>query len=236
MLFRYLGLLLDDPLAFLALLPGILLTLGVALLTAITVHEFSHALVAYRQGDPTAQRLGRLSLNPRVHLDPAGTVMLLLVGFGWGKPTPVNPARLRNGLQGMTLVSVAGPLSNLLTATILAIPFRLGWLPLPFGLFTVPDLFSSDPQSIVAAVLMFTFYINIVLAVFNLLPVAPLDGFKVVLGLLPSEAAQGFARLEPYGPLILIGVIMLDFGFGLSILGTLLFPPIQFFVTLMLGL
>ena len=232
MLLSDLDRLINDPLT---VLPGLLLTLGVALLTAITVHEFSHAFSAYLLGDTTAQRLGRLSLNPRVHLDPAGTVMLLLVGFGWGKPTPVNPGRLRYGLQGTMLVSLAGPLSNLATASVLALVFRLGWLPLPFTLVAAPDLFSQGLPDILGAVILFTIYINVVLMVFNLLPVAPLDGFKVALGLLPQEAARSFARLEPYGPIILMGVIFLDIAFRQGILRNILLPPINFLVTLILG-
>ena len=236
MLFQYLGLILKEPLSFLSLLPGILIMLGVGLCTAITVHEFSHALIAELLGDSTAKRLGRLSLNPRVHLDPSGTLMLLLLGLGWGKPTPVNPSRLRYGPLGVTLVSIAGPIANLLTSAVLAIPFRLEWLSLPRNLVAIPEVLSTSPQETCAAIIAFTVYINIVLCIFNLLPIAPLDGFKVLLGLLPYNTARVFSRLEAYGPVILIGVFMLDFSLGLGIMGTLLFPPIQFFVTLMLGI
>ncbi len=233
MLLSNLDLLFSDPVYFLALLPGILLTFGVALVTAITIHEFSHALVAYRLGDTTAHRLGRVSLNPLRHLDPLGTAMVLLVGFGWGKPTPVNPLRMRNPLQGMTLVSIAGPVSNLVLASLLAAPLRLEWLPLSES---VPNIFSGDLPATLGAVLFVTLYINVVLAVFNLIPVAPLDGFKVVQGLLPAEPRRVFSQLERYGPALLMGVILLDFAFHVGILSRLIFPPIRFFVTLMLGL
>ncbi len=235
MLLNYVDLLFRAPLEFLRILPGLLLTTAVALATAITIHEFSHAVTALWLGDPTARSQGRVSLNPRAHLDPTGTVMLLLVGFGWGKPTPVNAANFRRPLQGMTLVSLAGPLSNLALALALALPLRFGWLSQPSGLIAAPDLFSGDWSTILGSILLFTFYINVVLAVFNLLPVAPLDGFKVVLGVLPEQARRPFARLETYGPFILMGVILLDWGFNTGILSRLIFPPIRFFVTLMLG-
>lgn len=236
MLLRYLDLLLNEPLLFLALLPGILLTMGVALLTAITVHEFSHAWSAYMLGDPTARQLGRLSLNPRVHMDPAGTLMIILVGFGWGKPTPVNPHRLHYGGRGMMLVSLAGPISNLLMAFLLALVFRFGWMSLPVTSIAAPNIFLLSLPDIIASVLFFTIYINIVLMVFNLLPISPLDGFKVTVGLLPEKVAERFLRLEAYGPVLLMGVILLDLGFGLGILSRILFPPIEFFVTLVLGI
>jgi Zn-dependent protease len=169
------------------------------------------------------------------HLDPLGTAMILFAGFGWGKPTPVNPLQLRRPVRGMTLVSIAGPISNLALASLLALPLRLGWLPLPEEIITAPNVFSGDLPAVLGAVLLFALYINVVLAVFNLLPVAPLDGFKVVQGLLPAEPRRAFSRLESYGPLLLMGVILLDLAFNVGILARLLFPPIQFFVTLMLG-
>lgn len=236
MLLRYLDLLLNDPLVFLALLPGILLTMGVALLTAITIHELSHAWSAYILGDPTARALGRLSLNPRVHMDPAGTLMIILVGFGWGKPTPVDPDRLRYGGRGIMLVSLAGPISNLLMAFLLGLVFRFGWMALPVTSIAAPNVFVQPVSDIVASIIFFTVYINVVLMVFNLLPVAPLDGFKVTVGLLPEKVAQRFLRLEAYGPVLLMGVILLDLGFGFGILSRILFPPIEFFVTLVMGI
>ena len=235
MLLSYIDLLFQAPLEFLRILPGLLLTTAVALGAAISIHECSHAVTALWLGDPTAQSRGRVSLNPRAHLDPAGTVMLLLVGFGWGKPTPVNTLNFRRPLQGMTLVSLAGPLSNLALALALALPLRFGWLTLASGFIAAPDLFSGDWSTILGSIVYYTFYINVLLAVFNLLPVAPLDGFKILLGVLPEQARRPFARLEPYGPVILMGVILLDWGFNTGILSRVIFPPIQFFVRLMLG-
>jgi len=169
-------------------------------------------------------------------MDPAGTLMIMLVGFGWGKPTPVNPHRLRYGVRGMMLVSLAGPASNLLMAFLLALIFRFGWMSLPFASITAPNVFVQPVSDIVAAVLFFTIYINVVLMVFNLLPVSPLDGFKVAVGLLPKKAAAIFLRFESYGPVLLMGIILLDLAFGMGILSLILFPPIEFFVTLVLGI
>lgn len=156
----------------------------VALVVGITVHEFSHAWAAARLGDRTAQRQGRLTLNPMAHLDPVGTLLIFIAGFGWGKPTPVTPSNIRIGEKaGMAVVALAGPISNIIVATLAAMPFRLGTLSLPSS--------GIDAQMLQALVLW-----NVVLAVFNLLPIAPLDGFKVALGILPRALAVPFARTE----------------------------------------
>ncbi len=223
MFLRSLDQLFADPLHFFT----IVVAISISLLIAITVHEFSHALIAYRLGDSTAKLLGRLSLNPKVHLDPLGTAMLFLAGFGWGKPVPVNPAYLgRAGRQGMALVSVAGPLSNVITAALFALPINLGLMPWhsPFRLF----VFRGGPDTLLPDLFGFIIFYNLVLAVFNLIPLAPLDGFKIALGLLPREIAASFARLEPYGPAVLLIVIMLDIWVGIGILSTILGPAIDF--------
>lgn len=212
-----LDLLLQNPGLFLRLTAVMVL----ALVAAITVHEASHALIATMQGDNTARALRRLSLNPLRHMDPAGTAMLFLVGFGWGKPVPVNPMRLKNGPRvGTALVALAGPASNLLLAVLIALPVRLG-----LAAWHNPRNPSGEPfaytnwEWIVADIIGFAVLYNLILAVFNLIPIAPLDGFKVALGVLPRHMAISFARLEPYGPGILMAVIMLSyipmFGFSL---------------------
>ncbi|MBI4298763.1 MAG: site-2 protease family protein [Chloroflexi bacterium] len=224
MLLRFLGLLFDDPIAFFILVPIVLATLGVALLVAITVHEFSHALAAYRLGDTTAKHLGRLTLNPIAHLDPMGTLMLLLVGFGWGKPVPINPYQLRNGIRtGSALVSAAGPLSNLVTAAVFAIPIRSGVLAWHSpGRLT--SLFEGGIEGIAADVIGLIIFYNIILAAFNILPLAPLDGFKIALGLLPRKLSILFSRLETYGPAILLLIIMVDFLTGAGLLFGIIRP------------
>ena len=175
----------------------------VALLLALTVHEAAHALVANRLGDPTAKKLGRLSLNPLVHLDPMGTIMIVMsslsgFGFGWGKPVPVNPRKLHYGPKtGMALVAFAGPFSNLALAA-----------------FSSSILHSELPslawQFQILSVLVI---VNVVLAVFNMLPIPPLDGFRVLLGILPNRPAYALARVEQYGPAILL--LFVFFGGGL---------------------
>lgn len=179
--------------------------LAVAFVVGIAFHEFSHALTARHLGDDTAERLGRLTLNPLRHLDPAGTALLLLVGFGWGKPVPVNAYRLRNGPRtGMAVVAAAGPVSNFVMAALAALPVRLGLVPL-VGLAPQPWWTAGE---YVGLFLFFLIFINVVLGLFNLIPLAPLDGFKVALGLLPADLARSFQRLEPYG----MGILMLLIG------------------------
>ncbi len=210
MLLGALDLLFNDPLDFFRLVPPMLVAVGLSLLVAITVHEFSHALVAYALGDLTAKRLGRLSLNPVAHLDPMGSAMILMVGFGWGKPVPVNPRFLRGGERsGMAIVSSAGPLSNIVTAMLLSIPIRAGLVQwqAPFR----SSLFHGGVEGIIGDLLGFIIFFNVLLAVFNLIPIAPLDGFKVAWGVMPRELATSWARLEAYGPAILLSVIMLDY-------------------------
>jgi len=196
-----------------------------ALFIAIDVHEYAHAWVADELGDPTPRNMGRLTLNPLAHLDPVGTLMLLFAGFGWGKPVPVNPYYLRPGWRkGTAMVSLAGPMANLMMATIFALPLRLEHL------IGGSPLFSSFSQTF--WVIM---YINVMLAVFNLIPIAPLDGFKVALGLLPPRWATSLARYEAYGPMILILILVLGNYGGLNILGAIMWPAIRFLVRLLVG-
>ena len=213
MLFWNLGQLRYDPLGFLI---G-LISLVVALLVAISVHEASHALAADRLGDPTPRSQGRLTLNPLAHLDPIGALLLFLVGFGWGKPVPVNPAYLRGQpMAAMARVAFAGPLAGLITAGVISIPFRL------------LNIFPGD------FFLMLIFY-NIILSLFNLIPIPPLDGFRVLLGLLPPRTAFSLSRWESYGPTFLILVILLDNFTGIGLLWKLLGSGVNLFSQLYLG-
>jgi Zn-dependent protease len=182
----------------------------VALVAGVTFHEFSHAFVADRLGDRTARMMGRVSLSPARHLDPAGSMFMLIAGFGWGKPVPVNPSRLRNGPQtGRAMVAAAGPVSNIILAVLAGLPIQLGlvdwWNPL-----TRP--FSLDQWTLENYVSLFlgaVIFFNLVLAVFNLLPFAPLDGFAVAVGILPRDLSTSVARLEQYGPAILMILLLL---------------------------
>lgn len=213
--------------------PGAFFTLFVAIVTAlvigITVHECSHALTAYQLGDRTAARQGRLSLNPSVHLDPLGTVMLLVAGFGWGKPVPVDPRQLRNGRQGMAMVSLAGPLSNLVVAAAFALPFQLGLLSVP----PVPS--GWDAGFVIGYVAYVGVLLNVVLAVFNLLPFFPLDGSAVVMGLAPGRWVPALSRLQLLGPVLLVGVILLDVVFDLGLLWRVMGPVVNWTTGLLIG-
>ena len=224
MLLRSLDDLFRDPLHFIIILCATVIALSIA----ITVHEFTHALIAYKLGDPTAKDYGRLSLNPKVHLDPFGTAMLFLVGLGWGKPVPVNIANFhRFRRQAMAFVSIGGPISNLITAAIFALPINLGLIPWrsPFNM----SIFKDGTDLILPDLFGFIIFYNLVLAVFNLIPIAPLDGFKVALGVLPKGIADAVAKSEPYGPAVLMIVVVLDFWLGIRILSSIIGPAIGFF-------
>jgi Zn-dependent protease len=193
------------------------------ILIAFPIHEFSHAFAAYRLGDSTARWQGRLSLDPRRHFDPIGGLMLIIssilsVGIGWAKPTPVNPYNLRYGRRGESLVALAGPLSNLVMAAVLAIPLRF--------LANNDDLFNSLTSSTVGRVgwdvLWYLFAISISLFVFNLLPIPPLDGWKVLLGLVDARTSFTLRQFEQYGLILLVFIIL----FG----GRIIFPIIDFFI------
>lgn len=200
---------------------------------AITVHEFSHALVASNLGDDTAKRMGRLSLNPLVHLDLAGSLMIMLAGFGWGKPVPVNPWRLgKNAFRNMALVASAGPISNILTAALASIPFKVGMLSWPT---TLNPQFLDFPVGFVSAFLFITIALNLLLAIFNLIPLAPLDGSKVLPGILPNRLAQSYQRLTPWGPGILMTIILLDIFLDVGILSKFIGPIVNLLSQLIVG-
>lgn len=206
----------------------------VGLVIAITVHECAHAWMANQLGDPTARYLGRITLNPLAHLDPLGSVMILMTsllgtGIGWGKPTPVNPNRLRYGSRlGNAIVALAGPVSNLAVGLILGLALRLLlWAALPAWVYDV------------LAILVAT---NVIIAMFNLLPIPPLDGFSVLLGLIslvPGRAAWNASNwlggLQRYGPLPLLVVLFLLPFLGLNIVGWWVGPPTDLFMRLVVG-
>lgn len=171
-----------------------------ALLIAVTVHEFMHGRVAFAFGDNTAKGQGRLSLNPIRHLDPWGTLALLIFGFGWAKPVPVNPYMFRNPKRDMVLVALAGPVANFATAFIVAKLFLAG------SVFNTPVLGSLIDQIV---------FINVALGVFNLLPIPPLDGSKIVPAFLPDSMQQGWWKFEQYGFIILL-LLMFMLPGGLS--------------------
>lgn len=187
----------------------------IALLVAITIHEFSHALAAERLGDPTPRLMGRLTLNPLAHLDPIGTIMLLLIHFGWGKPVQFDPFNLRNPRRDSALISLAGPTSNFLLAIVCSLILRI---PMPLFLFVL-----------IEEVLLF----NIILGVFNLVPIHPLDGFKIVEGALPEEQTHEWHGLQRYGIFFLLLLLFPIFG-GTAPLVRLISPVINFALGILL--
>ena len=211
-----------------------LATFTLALLLALTFHEFNHAAVATRLGDPTARAMGRLTLNPRAHLDPLGTTMIFLAGFGWAKPVQVNPAYLSVGPRsGMAMVALAGPMSNVALAFLFAIPINIGLVTsdmVGFGRFVGPT------DSLLGYVIGSLVFWNLLIASFNLIPLAPLDGFRVALGILPRGLASEFARLERHGPMILLLIIMFDVMVGgPNILFSMIRPILNGLSTVILG-
>lgn len=166
----------------------------IGLIAGITIHEASHAYVAYRLGDPTAKLQGRLTLNPAAHLDPLGTAAILFLGFGWGKPTPFDPYNLRNIKRDSALISVAGAASNLLLAIALSVPYLAAFYLQQLNTTINSVYFYLTP----------VIFFNVILAIFNLLPIAPLDGFKVLAGLLPKDWYEDFIQTEQYGIFILL--------------------------------
>jgi len=189
---------------------------------ALSFHEFAHAWMASKCGDNTAARMGRLTLNPMAHLDMMGSMMILFVGFGWAKPVPVDGRNLKNPRVDMMKVAAAGPLSNLLLAMLAGMVFRL---------LNGTGLLS---ESIYLLILYFT-QINIALAVFNLIPVAPLDGSQIFSAYLMRKNPQLAWKIQSYGPQVLFGLILFGYITGFSILWLFMRPFVNFFMLLFLG-
>ncbi len=183
----------------------------IALLAAISIHEFSHAFVADKLGDPTPQRQGRVTLNPRAHIDLMGILFLFMFGFGWGRPVQFDPFNLKNPRRDAALISVAGPISNFLLAFLITIVLKI-----------------TDLQFLIIFI-----QLNVMLGVFNLLPIHPLDGFKIVGGLLPEDKAREWYQLERYGILFLI-LLILPIGKG-SMISSIISPAISFVMQLLIN-
>jgi Zn-dependent protease len=198
--------------------PATIIARVIVLLIAFTVHELAHAITANYLGDLTPRRQGRLTLNPIRHLDPFGTIMLLISGFGWAKPVMVNPGNMRgNPRTSMAIVAAAGPISNLLMAGFASIPFRLGMLS--------PTFSSAGNIPSLEFVLTQFIWINLILAFFNLIPVPPLDGYKILLGILPIEMGYRLRPLEQYGFMILLALIFFLPLLGVNILSWFVMVP-----------
>jgi Zn-dependent protease len=209
-----------------------IIVVAIMLLVGFPVHEFAHALAAYRLGDSTAKHLGRLTLNPVVHFYPLGGILLAVTmigntgfAFGWAKPTPVNPSQLEGGRYGEAIVAIAGPISNLVLAIAAALPLRY--------ILANPGLQEQIPF-LVLQILFFFILINLVLMVFNLFPIPPLDGSKVLFAFLPPQVAWRWRPiLEQYGFILLLIVFFLPPGGSIG--GRILVPIIDGFLDLLVG-
>lgn len=209
----------------------------IALVVAITIHEYAHAYAAERLGDPTPRLMGRLTLNPLAHLDPLGTLMLLIARFGWGKPVQFDAFNLRNPRRDSAIISIAGPASNIILAIICSVilqilfNFRFPLISQPF--IGLPALPAGGLDYWIIGLLQPIIILNVILAIFNLVPIHPLDGFKIVEGILPEEYARQWKELEPYGMIFLIVMIFPIFS-SVSPIHTLISPIINVILSILL--
>lgn len=196
------------------------LLLAPPILLALTIHECAHALAAFKLGDDTAKNAGRLTLNPLVHLDLIGTIMLFLIQLGWAKPVPVNPHNFRNPRTGMFWVALAGPASNLILAAVLGIFFRQ------------MDAAAAEGAFLAYARIMLRYgiFINLILAFFNLIPIPPLDGSKILFAFIPSQYDKFVFAFSRYGPYILLLIILVGQRAEVSVIWQLIGPPVRFFM------
>ncbi len=172
--------------------------IAVALVVGITFHEFSHAFIADLLGDHRPRALGRVSLNPVAHIDPLGALVFVIAGFGWGKPVPVNVYALRPGRIGMAMVAAGGPIANVIVAVVAAVLYRV--------------LEMSGSSGFVLEIGFWIVYFNLLLALFNLIPIPPLDGYNVLIAFLPPKAAFSVQRYAPYGIIVLLLLVLLPGG------------------------
>ena len=204
-----------------ALDPAVQVILIPVIIFALSFHEFSHGWMAHRYGDPTAKLAGRLTLNPMAHLDVFGSLALYLMGFGWAKPVPVDPRYLANPKRDMMWIALAGPVSNLFVALIsgilLSILLRLGLI---------------GGQSPIIVVLIMSLQINLVLAIFNFIPIPPLDGSRILQGLIPHKYHNELAKFEYYGPRVLMGLIILSMFTRFNIFSVIISPIMTVFLKL----
>lgn len=198
--------------------PQLLIAWLVGIVYAITIHEFSHAYVSYREGDHTAADLGRLTLNPLKHLDPIGFIVLLIAGFGWGRPVPFNPYNLRHQKWGPVFIALAGPASNLISFVVFGFLLKL---------LLMNNVIGTD--NLLAAFLLVMVEINFILAIFNLLPFPPLDGSKLLYAVVPYRYQDSVRRLELYGPWILLIFVVFGGSLFSGLIGSLYNLAIRIF-------
>jgi len=198
--------------------------IAIPALICITIHELAHGYAAYKLGDNTAKEMGRLTLNPIKHIDIVGLAMILLVGFGWAKPVPVNMHNFKYPKWYMAVTAFAGPLSNVLLAVIIIFIFML--LPPPFGgINTLFSIYLSTEPNLVAMIIFRMALLSIALALFNLLPIPPLDGSKVLLSLLPQKAYYKVMHYERFGMIALILLMFAGRFLGINIFGRIIIEP-----------
>ena len=211
--------------------PSTLVASIIVLLVAFPLHEFAHAWTATQFGDDTPRMNGRLTLNPLAHLDVMGSLLLIFAGFGWAKPVPVNPYALeRRSPAAMMWVSLAGPLTNLLLAILAAIPFRLGLVSVSAGFASSSGLLPNFDK-----VMVWFIYINLLLALFNMIPLAPLDGEKILSYFLPPNIGRYFDIIRPYGPMILLLLVFAGSFLGFNVIGQIIGPPLELLFGLLVG-
>ncbi len=194
---------------------GLILIQAPVILLSLTIHEYFHGWTASKLGDPTAKQMGRLTLNPIAHLDVLGTILMFLVGFGWAKPVPINAMNFKNPRKGTLLVAIAGPLSNLATAIVAGLLLR-SMIPKVISGQIAP----GSIESLIVILLILALVYGIALAVFNLIPIPPLDGSRVLYAVLPDRLLYPYSRFEPYGVIFLFGLFI----FGGGIFRYLLYP------------
>jgi Zn-dependent protease len=195
---------------------------AVPALFCITIHELAHGYTAYKLGDPTAKSLGRLTLNPIKHIDPVGLLMILTIGFGWAKPVPVDMRNFKHPKWYMAVTALAGPVSNLILAVI--VMFILGIVSTSLGIIIFDgnnyNIGATEVSRIIFEIIYFTVFLNIALAVFNLLPIPPLDGSKVLFSLLPEKAYYKVLRYERFGMIFLLAIMVSQLLFNVNIIGS----------------
>jgi len=200
--------------------PVIFIIRAITLVISLTFHEFSHAYVATRFGDNTPRAYGRLTLNPLHHLDPLGSLLMLVAGFGWAKPVPINPSNMSSP-SGVMWTSLAGPFSNFLLAIVAAIPLRLG--------------LSFSSSNLIGYFLVNFMEINLLLMLFNLIPIAPLDGEKIALYVWPPAWSSVLEKISRFGPIVLLAVVFLLPYLGVDVLGSVMYGPMNNLALLLLG-
>jgi Zn-dependent protease len=201
------------------------------LLISLTIHEFSHGYVAYMLGDDTAKRAGRLTLNPISHIDPLGLIMLFIARIGWAKPVPINPYNFNDQKRDTALSAAAGPAANFALAIVLSVIFNLIKKADPNILYTAGSF-----TQFCLSMLLYAILINLALGIFNLIPVPPMDGSKILGGFLSDEAYYKYTAQERKGAQILMIILLISFVFRLNIIGAIIMPPLNFFLKLLTGI